>query len=72
MIVAKLLMYGLSDEENFLVPFYFNINEVQAVFVADEQYLSIVLSGQIHELEYSQNIFDEIKSTLALKTLRLN
>jgi len=65
-------MYGLTDEENFLVPFYFNVNDVQAVFVADEQYLSIVLSGQIYELEYSQNIFDEIKSVLALKTLRFN
>ena len=72
MIVSKLLMYGLTDEENFLVPFYFNVNDVQAVFVADEQYLSIVLSGQIYELEYSQNIFDEIKSTLSLKTIRFN
>ena len=72
MIVSKLLMYGLTDEENFLVPFYFNVNDVQAVFIADEQYLSIVLSGQIYELEYSQNIFDEIKSTLSLKTIRFN
>jgi hypothetical protein len=32
MIVSKLLMYGLTDEENYLVDFYFDENQVQAVF----------------------------------------
>jgi len=71
MIVSKFLTYD-NDETETWVDFYFNPNDVQGVFVSKEQYLCIVLSGQIYELEYSQNIFDEIKSVLALKTLRFN
>ena len=72
MIVSKLLMYGLTDEENYLADFYFDVNQVQAVFISDESYLSIVIGGQIYELEYSQSIFEEIKNTLKMKTLGFN
>jgi len=64
MIKAKLLMYGLTDEENFSVDFYFNPYEVQAVFMADENYISIVLSGQIYELEYSIELLNKVKGYL--------
>lgn len=72
MIVSKLLMYGLTDEENYLVDFYFDENQVQAVFVASEEHLSIVISGQIYELEYSQKLFETIKQNLSIKTLGFN
>ncbi len=65
-------MYGLTDEENYLADFYFDINQVQAVFVSDENYLSVVLGGQIYEIEYSQSIFEDIKNTLKMKTLGFN
>ena len=72
MTVGKLLMYGLTDEENYLVDFYFDVNQVQAVFVADEEYISTVISGQIYELEYSLPLLNEIKATLKTKTLGFN
>ena len=72
MIVSKLLMYGLTDEENYLVDFYFDENQVQAVFVASEEHLSIVISGQIYELEYNQQLFQILKHNLSIKTLGFN
>jgi hypothetical protein len=64
MIKAKLLMYGLSDDDNYFVDFYFNINEVQAYFMANEEEISIVLSGQIYELEYNVKLMNTLKRHL--------
>jgi hypothetical protein len=64
MIKAKLLMYGLSDDDDYFVDFYFNINEVQAYFMANEEEISIVLSGQIYELEYNANLMSTLKRHL--------
>ena len=72
MVVAKLLMYGLTDEDEYFVDFYFNINQVQGCFVNEDGYLGVVLSGQIYELDFSEGLFEEIKSVLALKTLGFN
>lgn len=73
MTVAKLLMYGLSDEENYLTEFYFDINQVQGFFInRDLDYISVIISGQIYELEYNLNLLNEIKNTLNIKTLGLN
>jgi hypothetical protein len=66
MIKAKLLMYGLSDDDDYFVDFYFNINEVQAYFMANEEEISIVLSGQIYELEYNSNLMSTLKRHLNL------
>ncbi len=72
MTVAKLLIYGLTDDEDFYTDFYFNPNEVQAVFMADEKLISIVLSGQIYEIQYNLLLLNEIKDNLKLKTLGFN
>jgi hypothetical protein len=64
MIKAKLLMYGLSDDDDYFVDFYFNINEVQAYFMANEEHISIVLSGQIYELEYTAKLMNTLKRHL--------
>lgn len=72
MEVAKLLMYGLTDEDGYFVDFYFNINQVQGVFVNEDGYLGLVISGQIYELEYSERLFENIKNVLSLKTLGFN
>jgi hypothetical protein len=64
MIKAKLLMYGLSDDDDYFVDFYFNINEVQAYFMANEEEISIVLSGQIYELEYNVKLMNTLKRHL--------
>jgi hypothetical protein len=64
MIKAKLLMYGLSDDDDYFVDFYFNINEVQAYFMANEEEISIVLSGQIYELEYTAKLMSILKRHL--------
>jgi hypothetical protein len=65
-------MYGLTDEDEYFVDFYFNINQVQGCFVNEDGYLGVVLSGQIYELDFSESLFAEIKSVLALKTLGFN
>ncbi len=65
-------MYGLTDEDGYFVDFYFNINQVQGVFVNEDGYLGIVISGQIYELEYSERLFENIKNVLSLKTLGFN
>lgn len=72
MEVAKLLMYGLTDEDGYFVDFYFNINQVQGVFVNEDGYLGLVISGQIYELEYNERLFENIKNVLSLKTLGFN
>jgi len=72
MEVAKLLMYGMTDEDSYFVDFYFNINQVQGMFVNEDGYIGVVLSGQIYELEYSKSLFDNIKGVLSLKTLGFN
>lgn len=69
MTVAKLLMYGETHDENYLVDFFFDINSVQAVFMSDDEYVSVVISGQIYELEYSSKLLEEVKNALKLKTL---
>jgi hypothetical protein len=56
-------MYGLSDDDYF-VDFYFNINEVQGYFMANEEEISIVLSGQIYELEYNVKLMNTLKRHL--------
>jgi len=72
MVVAKLLMYGLTDEDEYFVDFHFDENQAQGVFVNEDGYLGVILSGQIYELEYSEVLFAEIKSVLALKKLGFN
>lgn len=72
MVVAKLLMYGLTDEDEYLTDFYFDENQAQGVFVNEDGYIGVILSGQIYELEYSENLFQHIKNVLALKTLGFN
>lgn len=72
MTVAKLLMYGLTDEDEYFVDFYFNENQVQGTFVNEDGYIGIVLSGQIYELEYNEDLLDSIKAVLSLKTLGFN
>ena len=57
-------MYGLSDDDDYFVDFYFNINEVQAYFMANEEHISIVLSGQIYELEYTAKLMNTLKRHL--------
>jgi hypothetical protein len=69
MTVSKLLMYGLDDSENYLFDFFFDINAVQGCFMADEEHISVVISGQIYELEYSSKLLEEVKNALKLKTL---
>lgn len=66
MTQARLLMYGLIDEDNYYVDFDFNPNEVQAYFMSDEIHISIVLSGQIYELEYTAKLLSIIKNRLNL------
>lgn len=72
MITAKLLIYGLTDEDSSLVDFFFDINQVQAVFMSEEDYISVVISGQIYELEYNLLLLNDIKNILKLKTLGFN
>jgi len=69
MELAKLLMYGLTDEDEYLVDFYFDINQVQGMFVNEDGYLGVILSGQIYELEYSEELLLNIKAVLSLKKL---
>ena len=66
MVKSRLLMYGLMEDENYYVDFYFNINQVQAYFIADQDHISIVLSGQIYELEYDAKILGTLKHHLNL------
>jgi len=54
------------EDENYYVDFYFNINQVQAYYVGDEDHISIVLSGQIYELEYSATLLNTLKRHLNL------
>jgi len=72
MTTARLLMYGLTDTDNYLIDFFFDVNQVQAVFMAEESYISTVIGGQIYELEYSLELLEEIKSTLKMRTLGFN
>jgi len=59
-------MYGLMEDENYYVDFYFNINQVQAYYVGDEDHISIVLSGQIYELKYCSKLLSTLKHHLNL------
>ena len=72
MVVAKLLMYGLTDEDEYFTDVHFDENQAQGVFVNEDGYIGVILSGQIYELEYSENLFQHIKNVLALKTLGFN
>lgn len=72
MEVAKLLMYGITEEDEYFVDFYFDINQVQGCFVNEDGYIGLVLSGQIYELEYTESLFCNIKGVLSLKTLGFN
>lgn len=66
MVNSKLLMYGLIEGDDYYVDFFFNINQVQAYFMADEEHISIVLSGQIYELQYDLKLLNTIKHHLNL------
>jgi hypothetical protein len=66
MIQSKLLVYGLVEGDDYYVDFFFNINQVQAYFMANEENISIVLSGQIYELEYNLKLLNTIKHHLNL------
>ncbi len=71
MIVSKLLTYDDNETETW-VDFYFNENQIQAVFVSKDGYICAVLSGQIYELEYNQELFKMLKHNLSIKTLGFN
>ena len=72
MEVAKLLMYGLKDEDGYFVDFYFDINQIQGCFINENELIGVVISGQIYELQFSEKLFSNIKGVLKLKTLGFN
>lgn len=71
-MTAKLLMYGLTDDENYLVDFTFDINSVQGYYIDKElDYLSVIISGQVYELEYNKELHQEIEASLKVRKLFL-
>ena len=58
---AKLKMYGQTELEDYFVDFYFNMEHVQAFYMSSENLISIVISGQIYELEYNRSLYTIIK-----------
>jgi len=72
MTEGKLLVYGLEDSQNYFVTLYFDINQVQGFFITENEFISILLSGQIYELQYNKNILTELQNCLKLKKLGVN
>lgn len=66
MITTKLLCYGLTDDENFYVDFHFDLTQIQAFFMANEKDISLVISGQIYEVTYSESLLNLLKKTLSI------
>jgi len=58
---GKLKVYGLEFEDTTFIDFYFNIESVNAFYMGEEDLISIVIGGQIYELEYNKNLYKTIK-----------
>lgn len=58
---GKLKVYGLEFEDNTFIDFYFNLESVNAFYMGEEDLISIVIGGQIYELEYNKNLYKTIK-----------
>jgi hypothetical protein len=66
MITTKLLCYGLTDDDNYYVDFHFDLTQIQAFFMANEKDISLVISGQIYEVTYSESLLNLLKKTLSI------
>lgn len=66
MITTKLLCYGLTDDDNYYVDFHFDLTQIQAFFMANEKDISLVISGQIYEVIYSESLLNLLKKTLSI------
>ena len=58
---GKLKVYGLEFEDTTFVDFYFNLESVNAFYMGEEDLISIVIGGQIYELEYNKSLYKTIK-----------
>jgi hypothetical protein len=58
---GKLKVYGLEFEDTNFIDFYFNLESVNAFYMGEEDLISIVIGGQIYELEYNKNLYKTIK-----------
>lgn len=58
---GKLKVYGLDIEDTSFIDFYFNLESVNAFYMSEEDLISIVIGGQIYELEYNKNLYKVIK-----------
>jgi hypothetical protein len=58
---GKLKVYGLEFEDTTFIDFYFNLESVNAFYMGEEDLISIVIGGQIYELEYNKNLYKTIK-----------
>jgi hypothetical protein len=70
MITAKLLID--TDEGQEYRIFYFDVNRVDGVYVVDSENMGVVISGADFILQFESAIFEEIQSTIKLRTLGLN
>ena len=58
---GKLKVYGLEFEDTTFIDFYFNLESVNAFYMGEEDLISIVIGGQIYELEYNKSLYKTIK-----------
>lgn len=58
---GRLKVYGLEFEDTTFVDFNFNLENVNAFYMSEEDLISIVIGGQIYELEYNKNLYKVIK-----------
>lgn len=58
---GKLKVYGLEFEDTAFIDFYFNLESVNAFYMGEEDLISIVIGGQIYELEYNKSLYKTIK-----------
>jgi|GWRWMinimDraft_12_1066020.scaffolds.fasta_scaffold07209_3 hypothetical protein len=71
MIKSSILIENEFDEEDYR-DFYFNINSVDGVYVVNEEQMGVILNGNDYILKYNSKLFEEIQSTLNLKTIGFN
>ena len=70
MTVAQVLI--TTDDGNEYRTFYFNENNVDAIYVIDSESMGVVIHGADFIMKFDTNIFERIKETLKLKTLGFN
>lgn len=70
MTVARVLI--TTDDGNEYRTFYFNENNVDAIYVIDSESMGVVIHGADFIMQFDTNIFERIKETLKLKTLGFN